>query len=82
MGTLVSREVNTKFNQYDIVPMHNSTTEDGKQNHTTGLVILRNQNSDKTDLEVVEIVVGTASMSPMSRPEERDVTRQFFQCIR
>ena len=70
MGTLVSREVSTKFNQYHIVPMHNSTAEDRKQNHTTGLVILRNQDSDKTDLEVAEIVAGTASTSPMSRPEE------------
>ena len=38
LGTLVSREVNTKFNQYHVVPIHNSTAEDGKQNHTTGLV--------------------------------------------
>ena len=83
MGTLVSREVSTKFNQYHVVPMHNSTAEDGKQNHTTGLVIPRNQDSDETDLEVVEIVADTASMSPMSGLEEREnVTRQFFQCIR
>ena len=74
MGTLVSREVSTKFNQYHIVPMHNSTAEDGKQNHTTGLVILRNQDSDETDLEVVEIVAGTALMSPTSGPEEREMS--------
>ena len=39
LGTLVSREVSTKFIQYHVVPMHNSTAEDGKQNHTAGLVI-------------------------------------------
>ena len=54
--------------------MHNSTAEDGKQNHTTELVILRNQDSKETDLEVAEIVTGTASMSPMSRPEERGMS--------
>ena len=54
--------------------MHNSTAEDGKQNHTTGLVIPRNQDSNETDLEVVEIVVATTSVSPMSRPAEREET--------
>ena len=63
MGTLVSREVSTKFNQYHVVPIHNSTAEDGKQNHTTGLVILINQDNDETDLKVVEIFAGTGSMS-------------------
>ena len=78
MGSLVSREVSTKFNQYHIVPMHDSTAEDGKQNHTTGLVILRNQDSNETDLEVVEIVTGTASMSPTSGPEEREMSPDNF----
>ena len=78
MGTLVSREVSTKFNQYHVVPMHNSTAEDGKQNHTTGLVIPRNQDSNETDLEVVEIAAGTASMSPMSGPEERKISLDNF----
>ena len=78
MGTIVSREVSTKFNQYHVVPVHNSTAEDGKQNHTTGLVILRNQDSDETDLEVVEIVAGTASMSPMSGPEVREMFPDNF----
>ena len=73
MATLVSREVSTKFNQYHVVPMHNSTAEDGKQNHTTGLMIPRNQDSNETDLEVAEIVVGTASTSPTSGPEEREM---------
>ena len=78
LGTLVSREVSTKFNQYHVVPMHNSTAEDGKQNHTTGLVILRNQDSDETDLEVAEIVAGTASMTLMSGPEERGMSPDNF----
>ena len=42
------------------------------------MVIPRNQDSDETDLEVVEIVVGTASMSPMSRPEEREMSPENF----
>ena len=70
VSTLVSREVSTKFNQYLVVPMHNSTAEDGKQNHTTGLVLPRDQNSDKTDMEVAEIVTGTASNSSTSGPED------------
>ena len=35
-----------------------------------GLAIPRNQYNDEIDLEVAEIVVRTASMSPSSRPEE------------
>ena len=62
--------LSTKFNQYHIVPIHNSTVEGRRQNHTTGLTIPRNQDNDETDLEVPEIVVGAASMSPSSRPEE------------
>ena len=38
LGTLVPREVSTKLNQYHVVPIHNSTVEDGKQNHITGLL--------------------------------------------
>ena len=70
LGTLVPREVSTKFNQYHVVPIRNSTVEDEKQNHITGLMLPRNQDNDETDREVVEIVVGTASMSPTSGPEE------------
>ena len=58
--------------------MHNSTAEDEKQNHTTGLVIARNQDSNKTDLEVAEIGAGTASMSPTSGPEERGMSPDNF----
>ena len=74
LGTLVPREVSTKFNQYHIVPIHNSTVEDGKQNHITGLMLPENQDNDETDLEVAEIVAGTASMSPTSGPEEGAVS--------
>ena len=69
-GIVILGEVSTKFNQYHVVPIHNSTVEDGKQNHTTGLTTPRNQDNDETDLEVAEIVVGTASTSLSSRPEE------------
>ena len=70
LGIVIPGEVSTKFNQYHVVPIHNSTVEDEKQNHTTGLTIPSNQDNDKTDLEVAEVVAGTASMSPLSRPEE------------
>ena len=70
LGIVLLGEVSTKFNQYHVVPIHNSTVEDGKQNHTTGLTIPRNQDNDETDLEVAEIVAGIASMSLLSRPEE------------
>ena len=44
-----------------MVPLHNSTANDGKQNHTTGLVQPRSEDMDETDLEVAEIVEGTTS---------------------
>ena len=72
LGTLA------KFNQYHVVPIHNSTVEDGKKNHITGLTLPRNQDNDETDLEVAEIVVGTASMSPTSGPEEEAVLPDNF----
>ena len=78
LDTLVPREVSTKFNQYHVVPTHNSTVEDGKQNHITELMLPRNQDNDETDLEVPEIVVGTASTSPRSGPEEGAVSLDNF----
>ena len=72
------KEVSTKFNLYHVVPIHNSTVEDGKQNHITGLMLPRNQDNEETDLEVAEIVVGTASMSPTSGPEEGAVSLDNF----
>ena len=78
LGTLVPRKVSTKFHQYHVVPIHNSTVEDGKQNHITGLTLPKNQDNDETDLEVAAIVVGTASMSPTSGPEEGAVSPDNF----
>ena len=78
LGTLVPREVSTKFNQYHVVPIHNSTVENGKQNHITELTLPRNQDNDETDLEVAEIVAGTASMSATSGPEEGAISPDIF----
>ena len=78
LGTLVPREVSTKFNQYHVVPIHNSTVEDGKQHRITGLTLPRNQDNDETDLGEAEIVAGTASMSPTSGPEEGAVSPDNF----
>ena len=61
MGIQTPREVSTKFSKYHVVPMHNSTAEYGKQNHITGLVQPRPEDMDEIDLEVAEIVEGTAS---------------------
>ena len=61
MGIQTTREVSTRFSKYHVVPMHNSTAEDGKQNHTTGLVLPKSDDVDETDLEVTEIVEGTAA---------------------
>ena len=36
LGIAIPGEISTKFNQYHVVPIHNSTVEDGKQNHTKG----------------------------------------------
>ena len=77
LGIVIPGEVSTKFNQYHVVPIHNSTVEDGKQNHITGLTIPRNQDNDEIYLEVAEKVAGTASMSPSSRPEEASPDKFF-----
>ena len=78
LGTLVPREVSNKFNQYHVVPIHNSTVEDEKRNQITGLTLPRNQDNNETDLVVAEIVVGTASMSPRSGPEGAVSPDNFF----
>ena len=78
LGTLVPREVSTRFSQHHSVPMHNSTAEDGKQNHTLGLVVPRNQDSDETNLEVMEIIASTASNSPASRPVDGKTSLDNF----
>ena len=51
MGFQSTKEVSTIFNKYHMVPMHNSTAEDGKQNHTMGLTLPRPEDIDNTDLE-------------------------------
>ena len=38
LGIQPCREVSTRFSQHHVVPMHNSTAEDGKQGHTISLV--------------------------------------------
>ena len=42
------------------------------------MTLTRNQDNDETDLEVAEMVVGTASMSPTSGPEEGAVSLDNF----
>ena len=64
LGTLLSREVSTKFNQYHVVPMHNSTVEDGKQNHMTGFVLPRDHDSNETDIKVAEIASNSSTCGP------------------
>ena len=59
MGVQITTEVSTRFNKYHAVPMHNSTAEDGKQNHTLGLTLPRPEDVDDADLEVAEIMEGT-----------------------
>ena len=59
MGVQITKEVSTRFKKYHAAPMHNSTAEDGKQNHTTGLTLPRPGDVDDTDLEVAGIVEGT-----------------------
>ena len=38
LGIQPLREVSTRFSQHHVVPMHNSTAEDGKQGHTISLL--------------------------------------------
>ena len=64
MGIQTTREVSTRFSKYHVVPMHNSTAEDGKQNHTMALALPRSDDMDETDLEVTEIVEGLIEMLP------------------
>ena len=56
LGIQPLREVSTRFSQHQVVPMHNSTAEDGKQGHTISLVTPRMEDIDVTDIEVTEIV--------------------------
>ena len=56
LGIQPLREVSTRFSQHHVVPMHNSTAEDGKQGHTISLVTPCTEDIDITDMEVAEIV--------------------------
>ena len=56
LGIQPLREVSTKFSQHHVVPMHNSTAEDGKQGHTISLVTPLTEDINVTDMEVAEIV--------------------------
>ena len=56
LGIQPLREVSTKFSQHHVVPMHNSTAEDGKQGHTISLVTPWTEDIDVTGMEVAEIV--------------------------
>ena len=78
MGIQTTREVSTRFSKYHVVPMHNSTAKDGKQNHTTGLVLSRPEDVDETDLEVTEIVEGTMANRDVSGPGLRETTQDRF----
>ena len=68
LGIQPLREVSTKFSQHRVVPMHNSTAEDGKQGNTISLVTPRTEDIDVTDMEVAEIV--EAVMPPMDTSDQ------------
>ena len=78
MGIQTTREISTRFSKYHVVPMHNSTAEDGKQNHTTSLVQPRSEDMDETVLEVAEIVKGMTSNRNTSKPRIREATPDRF----
>ena len=54
LGIQQIREVSTRFSQHHVVPMHNSTAEDGNQGHTINLVTPHTKDIDI--MEVAEIV--------------------------
>ena len=60
------REVSTRFSQNHVVPMDNSTAEDGKQGHTISLVTPQTENIDIMDMEVAEIVEAATPMADTS----------------
>ena len=72
MGVQITKEVSTRFNKYHAVPIHNSTAEDGKQNHTLSLTLPRPEDLDDMDLEVAEIVEGTLANRDASDVRVRD----------
>ena len=56
LGIQPLREVSAKFSQHHVVPMHNSTAEDGKPGHTISLVTPWTEDIDVTDMKVAEMV--------------------------
>ena len=66
LGIQPLREVSTRFSQHHVVPMHNSTAEDGKQGHTISLVTPHTEDIDITDMEVAEIVKVVMPMTDAS----------------
>ena len=67
------REVSTRFSHHHVVPMHNSSAEDGKQGHTISLVTPRTEDIDVTDMEVAEIVeVAMPSMDTSDQSADKD----------
>ena len=72
LGIQPLREVSTRFSQRHVVPMHNSTAEDGKQGHTISLVIPCTEDIDIMDMEVAEIV---EVVMPMTDTSEQSTDR-------
>ena len=69
------REVSTRFSQHHVVPMHNSTAEDGKQGHTISLITPHAEDIDITDMEVAEIVEAvTPTMDTSDQSTDRNNT--------
>ena len=66
LGIQPLREVSTRFSQHHVVPMHNSTAEDGKQGHIISLVTPCTEDIDIMDMEVAEIVEGAMPMMDTS----------------
>ena len=60
------REVSTRFSQHHVVPMHNSTAEDGKQGHTISLLTPHTEDIDIMDMKVAEIVEAVMPMMDTS----------------
>ena len=66
LGIQPLREVSTRFSQHHVIPMHNSTAEDGKQGHTISLVTPHTEDIDIMDMEVAEIVEAVTPMMDTS----------------
>ena len=75
LGIQPLREVSTRFSQHHVVPMHNSTAEDGKQGHTISLVTPRTEDIDITDMEVAEIVEAVMPMTDQVISQQTEITQ-------